>query len=173
VPDPSATLPALAAWDGTGPKVIKPALANAAQLVGFPAYPLRYRWTVVPFVADSATAGDSLMLQNPTEDGSLEVGVCVDNGGAPSCAKATLEVKRKTVSLAGLGRASGPLSLMGGRLAWNAFGRVRILDWRGRILWERWGAPGTSAELPARAERSLRTGSARLEFQGPGRRIVR
>jgi hypothetical protein len=69
-----------------------------------------------------------------------------------------------------LGRAhTGPVWFSGGGLSWNRAGMVRILDWNGRILWQRWGVPGATAQLPSDTERSLRAGAARMDFLAPGR----
>ncbi|MDB5105484.1 MAG: alpha-N-acetylglucosaminidase [Fibrobacteres bacterium] len=164
IPDPSVALPVLPSWNGEGKKVIRPKIANAAELAKFPKYPLRYLWAVNPYIADSSVAGDSLVLHEAQEDGNIEISLCVDNGGAPSCSKAVVEVKRISLSLL-LGRThSGPVWLDGNRLGWNRPGLARVMDWRGRILWQTWGAPGSSAQLPAGAERSLRMGAARLDF---------
>lgn len=164
IPDPAASLDSMPAWNGAAPKVIRPRIGNAAALADFPTYPLRYLWALDPLIADSALAGDSLTLQGPREDGNMEVSVCVDNGGTPSCSKAVLEVKRVPVSVLIGKRRVGPVWLSGHALAWKEAGLARVMDWRGRILWERWGSPGSQARLPADAERSLRIGAARLDF---------
>jgi regulation of enolase protein 1 (concanavalin A-like superfamily) len=169
IPDPAASLDPQPVWNGAGSKVLRAKIANKADLARFPTYPLRYLWTVDPFLSDSAAAGDSLVLTDPLENGTVEVTVCADNGGTPSCAKIDLEIQRVSTSLL-LGRAhAGPVRLSSGGLSWNRTGMVRILDWNGRILWQRWGTPGATAQLPSDTERSLRAGAARMDFLAPGR----
>jgi hypothetical protein len=164
IPDPRITLATPAPWDGTGSKVVKPGVANAAALAGFTGYPLRYLWSVAPLIVDTALGGDSLTVTHPVEDGDMEITLCADNGGAPSCAKAVLHVQRVTVSIL-RGRAhAGPVRLSSGRLAWNAPGLVRVVDWRGRVLWQVSGMPGYSAAMPPAVERSLHAHAARLDF---------
>jgi hypothetical protein len=164
IPDPVITLETVKAWTGAVPKVMKPKVGNGAELAKFPGYPVRYLWSVTPLISDSTLGGDSLVLLDPFEDGNMDVSLCVDNGGTPSCVQTVVEIKRMSVSIReGVYRA-GPVRLSGHRLDWNESGRARVLDWSGRVLWESWGNPGYSRELPARAERSLRIGTARLEF---------
>jgi hypothetical protein len=167
IPDPAISLASLPPWNGDGIEVIKPKVANAADLAGFPTYPLRYLWSVNPLIADSSLAGDSLVLQNPTEDGNIEVSLCADNGGWPSCAKTVMEIRRVASSLLSGRPHAGPVWLSKSRLSWNAAGLARIVDWRGRVLWESWGASGFSAQLPAGAVRSLSVSSARMQFLIP------
>jgi hypothetical protein len=164
IPDPQVSLPTPAPWDGTGKKVIRPVIANAPALAKFTGYPVRYLWSVAPLIVDTALKGDSITVTHPVEDGDMEITLCADNGGAASCAKAVLHVQRLTVSIL-LGRAhAGPVWISSGRLTWNAPGIVRIVDWRGRVLWQASGHAGQSAAMPAEAERSLRAHSARLDF---------
>jgi hypothetical protein len=169
IPDPAASLDPQAIWDGQGAKILKARIGNSAALALFPKYPLRYLWSVEPLIADTAQGGDSLSLRNPQDNGNVEVTVCADNGGTPSCPRIVLEIQRITTSLLWKRAQAGPVGISGGRLAWNRTGLVRIMDWRGRILWERWGTPGSSAQLPTGAERSLRIGAARMDFLSPTR----
>jgi hypothetical protein len=164
IPDPVISLETVKAWTGAAPKVMKPKVGNGAELAKFPGYPVRYLWSVSPLISDSTLGGDSLVLLDPFEDGNMDVSLCVDNGGTPSCVQTVVEIKRMSVSIRGGVFRAGPVRLSGHRLDWIESGRARVLDWSGRVLWESWGSPGYSRELPARAERSLRIGAARLEF---------
>ena len=170
IPDPVIELPAEPAWSGAAPKVIRAKLKNAAVLAAFPGYPVRYLWNVVPFVTDTSSSGDSLVLSEPGENGNLDITVCADNGGTPFCAVMVLAVERPVVSLRkGIGNG-GPLACEGRGFRWREAGLARIVDWRGRILWQAWGSAGGFAEPGAGAESALRTRAARLEFLAPARK---
>jgi|GEM_PF-5178871 len=171
IPDPAAALDSQPTWNGQAARVIHARVANAKDLARFPTYPLRYLWAVNPLFADTVAAGDSLVFQNPTDNGNVDVSLCVDNGGFPACVKTVLQIQRVSLALLRGRLHAGPVWLSGGRLAWNRPGLVRIMDWRGRVLWERWGSQGSSEEPPSGAAHSLRSGAARMDFleQKPGR----
>ncbi len=170
IPDPIVGLPVLPVWNGDSPRSIRPNLSNAADLARFPQYPVRYQWSVTPLLSDSSLGGDSLLLANPPDDGNMVVTLCADNGGAVSCAMAGMEVRRITTSLRPAGRYPGPVWLAGAQLNWNVPGLVRILDWRGRRLWESRGAAGSSARIPWAAERALQMHTARMDFSASKQR---
>ena len=81
VPDPDFTLAAELAWNGAAPLVLRPTLLNKARLDLVKGYPLRYLWSLDPDAADTAVAGDSLVLRNPAADGIL---VASQPNGAPT-----------------------------------------------------------------------------------------
>lgn len=165
IPDPLFTLPSKAKWNGSAPFKLKPALTNAADLAKSPYSPaFRFQWFLSIPIADTAQSGDSLILTDPVQDGFLEVTLCLDNGGMTHCAASEIEVDRNAVRLARPRASSGPVFLAGNRISWNSPARVRVCDWQGRLLWDRRGRPGESAELPPSAVRSLRSRTARLEI---------
>lgn len=165
IPDPLFTLPAKAKWNGSTPFKMKPTLTNAEALAQSPyAPPFRYQWFLSIPIVDTVQSKDTLILMDPAQDGILEVTLCLDNGGAPNCVAAEIDVDRFAVRLARLRTSSAPVVLAGGRVSWNAAVRVRVSDWQGRLLWDRRGRPGESAELPMNAARSLRSRQARLEI---------
>jgi hypothetical protein len=166
VPDPVFTLPVSAVWNGETPLVFRPAVSNRVELAVHPQHPLRYAWTLAPLVADSVLGGDTLALRNPIADGILTVGLCMDNGGEAACDTVEVEVKRTPTGLLVRGHGlPGGLVLAGSRLHWSAPGRVRVLDWRGRVLLDRRGAEGTQAEVPDRVLRDILRARARVEFR--------
>lgn len=167
IPDPVVELPPQPVWTGAAPKVIRAALKNSAALAAFPGYPVRYLWNVVPFVADTSSAGDSLVLAEPGENGNLDITVCADNGGAPFCAAMVLAVERPVVGLRKGPGVSGSLVREGSGFRWTRSGLARIVDWRGRMLWQAWGSAGGFAEPGAGAASALRSRAARLEFLAP------
>ncbi len=165
IPDPKVSLPAQATWNGLAPRVIRPVIVNAAALAAFPGYPLRYFWSIAPNVADTSIGADSLVLKDPGEDGNLEVTLCADNGGSQSCAKVIVAVERASVSLRRGALHAGPLYREGSGLRWTAPGLARIVDWRGRTLWQAFGARGAYAQPSSAADHALRARTARLEFR--------
>ena len=167
VPDPDFTLAAELAWNGAAPLVLRPTLLNKARLDLVRGYPLRYLWSLDPDVADTAVAGDSLVLRNPAADGILVASLCLDNGGEAHCDTTRVDVKRSAVSAAGAGiRLAGGLLLSGSRLTWLSAGEARLWDSRGRLLYRADGVPGTQREMPEAARKALGRG-ARLLFLVP------
>ena len=165
IPDPLFTLPAKTKWNGSAPLMLKATLTNAAEMAESPNSPaFNYHWFLSIPIVDTVQSGDTLTVMDPVQDGNLEVTLCLDNGGDTHCAVSIIDVDRMSVGLARLRRASGPVILAGGRVSWNSAARVRISDWQGRLLWDRRGRPGESAELPPAAVRSLRSRVARLEI---------
>jgi hypothetical protein len=165
VPDPVFTLPPKVGWNGQSPLVVKPAIANKARLDLFPAHPVAYAWSVQPLTADTAGGGDSLTLEDPLEDGLMEVELCLDNGGARSCDTSLVEVKRvATGLLAGALRLPGDLLLAGRTLRFTRAGRARLVDFRGRVLFEAHAAAGETREMSAEARRAFGGRRARLIF---------
>ena len=165
IPDPKFTLPATGKWKGAKTYVVRPSVTNLAALNAAKYVPaLRYLWSLSALVADTAQAGDSLKLSNPTEGGNLNVTLCMDNGGASLCAVDTVEIDLLSVGLAQRAARFGPVSLRGSSLTWNADAAVRIWDFRGRVLWQGRRLAGASAALPAAAARDLLQGRARMEI---------
>jgi hypothetical protein len=165
VPDPQITFPSALSWDGSKPMTLKPALSNGAELAKFPFWALRYAWTLSsPTMADTALAGDSLVLSNARQDGLLEVRVCVDNGGAPACGKAGVTIGPGSTSVAALRGAGGAVELAGRILLWRAHARVIAHDWNGRRIWEAEGNAGETLALPQGLARDLDRGRVRLQF---------
>lgn len=165
VPDPLFTLPAKTKWNGSAPLMLKATLTNAAEMAKSPYSPaFHYHWFLSIPMVDTVQSADTLIMMDPAQDGNLEVTLCLDNGGDTHCAVSLIEVDRMSVRVARLRSRSGPVTLSGGRVSWNSAARVRVSDWQGRLLWDRRGRPGESAELPPAAVRSLRSRIARLEI---------
>jgi hypothetical protein len=145
--------------------VVHPSLTNSAALKAskYPA-PLRYQWFLSAPIADTAQAGDSLTLSQPTQGGNLDVTLCMDNGGASSCLVHSVQIDLASVSLARRAARFGPVSLSGRVLAWNTDADVRVWDFRGRVLWRGHGSAGGTAFLPEAAVRDLLGGRARMEI---------
>lgn len=164
IPDPKITATAALSWNGVKPLALRPVVTNASALSQFPAWPVRYAWTLsAADMADTAAhAGDSLVLLDVLREGLLDVQICVDNGAAPACAHIGVTIDRSAVSIAALPGSGGAVGLLGRALVWRAPARVRAHGWDGRILWEASGEAGTVMELPAPVARALETRRARL-----------
>jgi hypothetical protein len=165
IPDPAFSLPAPGKWKTAKSYVVHPSLTNSAALKAskYPA-PLRYQWFLSAPIADTAQAGDSLTLSQPTQGGNLDVTLCMDNGGASSCLVHSVQIDLASVSLARRAARFGPVSLSGRVLAWNTDADVRVWDFRGRVLWRGHGSAGGTAFLPEAAVRDLLGGRARMEI---------
>ncbi|MDB5105482.1 MAG: hypothetical protein JWP91_3171 [Fibrobacteres bacterium] len=165
IPDPKFILPAKPKWNGDAPLALRPELTNAIELKASPYSPaFRYQWFLSVNIADTAQSSDSLVLSRPAQDGILEVTLCLDNGGAVSCAATQVAISRLSARLAGRGGSMGAIAMNGGRLLWNRPGRARVWTWQGRLLWEGRGHAGESSELPGPALRALANQNARLEI---------
>lgn len=92
IPDPEFTLTAPPAWNGTTPLQLKPAITNAAIIAASLAPSIRYLWSLSGVAADTALGSDFLTLVQGTQQGTLKVGLCLDNGGAQSCKEASLSI---------------------------------------------------------------------------------
>jgi len=166
IPDPAMALPADLSWPGEKPLVLRPAVFNKPQLNLFTGYPLRYAWSLEPLAADTAHAGDSLTLSDPLADGAFSAILCMDNGGAADCDTVRVTVEPVPTALAPAGIAlPGGMRLLGSRLFWTSAGTVRLWDWRGRLLFEARGFPGSVREVPPATLRALHGRRARLTFR--------
>lgn len=165
IPDPKFTLPPAAKWNGQKPYAVRPTVTNLAALKAAPyAPPFRYQWYLSPLAADTAQAGDSLTLSEPTAEGNLDVTLCLDNGGSISCVIHPVTVAYASTRLADRAARLGPVSLRGSLLEWNADAVVRVWAFDGRILWRGRGRAGAATILPEGAARDLFRGRARLEI---------
>lgn len=165
IPDPLVTLPAKAPWPGPGPLVIRPVVSNAVALKASAYHPdLHYQWFLSEPLADTAQAGDSLKLSNPTVEGVLDITLCMDNGGEVHCAASEIRIGRAS-GLAARGFQLGSLVLEENSLYWSVPGRVLIRDVHGRVLWQGHGLAGSRAPLHGDVHRALRQRRAFLEFR--------
>ena len=167
IPDPQFSLPALSKWVGGSPFVIKPILLNASALKAAPYSPaLRYLWTLSDPIMDTAQGDDSLVLSKPIASSSVDIELCMDNGGAGSCHTMTVDVNILKVSISKSHRFSlGPIELVGNTLAWNSSAHVRISTVQGHCLLERRGRAGDVFVLPTSVIRQLTSHRARLEIK--------
>jgi hypothetical protein len=165
IPDPDFSLLAAGKWKGAATYAVRPVLLNKAALQAVPdAPPLHYRWTLSAAIADTAQGGDSLILSHPTQGGTLDITLCMDNGGAQACHAHSVEIDLATVRLAIGALRFGPARLNGRTLEWYADAAARIWDFRGRLLWQGGGRAGSAVLLPENAARDLLRGRARLEI---------
>ena len=165
IPDPQFTLPSPAKWTGAKPYVLRPTVTNSAALKASPyAPPFRYQWFLSPALADSARAGDSLTLSDPDQDGTMQVTLCLDNGGAARCQIHELAVNRTALRLAARLARLGPVTLEDRSLSWNADGAARVWGFDGRLLWQGRGRAGMATRIPDVAARALYRGGAHLEI---------
>jgi hypothetical protein len=165
IPDPKFTLASAVAWDGRKILAIKPILTNGPALAKFPDKPLKYSWTLSALIADTVQAGDSLVLSNAHEDGSLIVHLCVDNGGTAACEQTAVTISAPVPVLALRGGGGRVALLAGGTLVWISPALVSAHAWNGRLLWEARGNAGASRELPAPLAKALENRRAWLSVR--------
>lgn len=92
IPDPEFTLPAPPTWNGTTSLQLKPAISNAAIIAASLAPSIRYLWSLSGVAADTTLGADFLTLVQGSQQGTLKVGLCLDNGGAQSCKEASISI---------------------------------------------------------------------------------
>ncbi len=166
IPDPQFSLPASSKWVGGAPFSIKPTLINASVLEAAPySPPLRYLWTLSDPIMDTAQVGDSLVLSKPIASSSVDIRLCMDNGGVGSCQTMTVDVSILTGLFKAQRFSSGPIKFHGNTLAWNSSAHVRIWTVQGHCLWEKRGRAGDVFVLPASVIRLLTYHQARLEIK--------
>lgn len=123
IPDPVFTLPQLPTWGGADTLRVNPAIANLAALRAAGMPPLRYVWTLSGVESDSTSTGGVLRLSKPKGGGSINIALCLDNGGTPMCVETAVNVSAPALGLRKPAAAA------------KAFGKSGIRrDARGRAL---------------------------------------
>lgn len=138
IPDPVFTLPPLPAWSGKDSLAIRPSISNLAAIRASRDSVLRWRWTFSGPGVDTTMLPDGVMLRGADSDGTLEIGLCLDNGADPVCKTATLVVSEATASL------RAPRSFLP-KQPFRA-GVFRDRDARGRIIQSMDGRSGSAAK---------------------------
>jgi hypothetical protein len=128
VPDPVFSLPFGLQWDGRDTFEIEPVISNLKAIVESPFQELHYSWSLDSIEADTSWVGSSLELKPMANDGTLGIGLCIDNGGAKVCGKTTIAVWH--------GMASSSSSAVLAKLRNNAapFRSANLYDVTGRLL---------------------------------------
>lgn len=93
IPDPEVAVEAPAAWDGRTPIVVVPRLANRERLTAAGADAVDLAWDVSGPVVRRSTPGGGLELRRSLMSGPLTVTLTASNGGRPTTARATIEVR--------------------------------------------------------------------------------
>lgn len=104
IPEPVFAFPADLRWIG-GHLLVRPIIANLAEIKASPEPELNWAWTVSGPSLDTVWLRDGILLAADGKSGPLQLGLCLDNRGKPACGTATLLLS-STVSLAGAGRGS-------------------------------------------------------------------
>lgn len=86
IPDPQVSLPAVASWNGVDSLVLRPTFLNLKAIKASRDSVIRFAWTLSAPIADTAWRDGALVLRSASNEGTITVGLCADNGGTPSCA---------------------------------------------------------------------------------------
>ena len=130
IPEPAFDFAANLAWSGKDSLKIRPVVSNLAAMKASPNPSLHWTWTISGLEADTAWLPDGIMLEKAAGNGTLTLGLCLDNDGPPTCKQAGVKVSPATAaSLLAWPRASANrLSRNDGR---DASGRKVLLSGSG------------------------------------------
>jgi hypothetical protein len=132
IPDPAFTL-ASKSWDGKDSLFLAPKIANLAVIKALRDSVINYAWTVSDVEVDTAWRDSGLLLTYAHAAGTLKVGLCLDNGGAPVCKGATVAISVPSVGIlasAPVPSASAPTFDARGRRLKPANRRGAAPPWR-------------------------------------------
>ena len=96
IPEPKVHLQAPTGWDGRSPLDITVIADNQAALNKAGAGALTVRWQADSFAVTQEARGATLHLKRAQRSGLLTVTATVDNGGIPTIASATIDVREPT-----------------------------------------------------------------------------
>ncbi len=96
IPEPRIHLQTQKSWDGRSPLDIAVIAENQAALTKAGAGALTVRWQADSFAVTQEARGTTLHLTRAQRSGLLTVKATVDNGGTPTTASATIEVREPT-----------------------------------------------------------------------------
>jgi concanavalin A-like lectin/glucanase superfamily protein/uncharacterized protein DUF2341 len=150
IPEPAFTLPAGVAWNGRDSMAFRPVIANLAAIKASRDSALHWSWTLAGPETDTAWLKDGLMLKSGAVEGSLEVGLCLDNSGAVVCRTAVVTLSRTSAPVSSIpirNAGNGAGSMAGKTAAMQARG---FRDAAGRL---RTGTPSNLFGTPARPGR--------------------
>jgi hypothetical protein len=99
IPDPVFTLPGLPDWNGKDSLAFKPAIGNLEAIRASRDSVLHWVWSFTGPSVDTGWLEDGVMLRKADSEGTLQIGLCLDNGSAPVCKTANLTVSATAVSL--------------------------------------------------------------------------
>jgi hypothetical protein len=96
IPDPVLAMPTALVWNGIDSLLLKPVITNIVDVRASGEPVLHYAWELSGLNADTIWRSGALMLKSSLEQGSLKVGLCIDNGGTPACKSTNVIVSRST-----------------------------------------------------------------------------
>jgi hypothetical protein len=94
VPEPVFTLPAGLVWNGRDAMIFRPSISNLPAIKASRDTAIHWAWTVSGLEADTAWVKDGLNLRSTAAEGTLMVGLCLDNSGPAACQTASITVSR-------------------------------------------------------------------------------
>lgn len=123
IPEPALSMPASMTWNGQDSLLLKPTITNMGGIKSSKEPSLHYAWTLTGMTADTIWRTGALMLKSSLDQGSLNVGLCVDNNGSPACQSTRITVSRSTSLAAAEAAARASASSYAAKPAWDAAGR--------------------------------------------------
>lgn len=161
IPDPVFTLPAWPLWRSSRPEdtlLLKPDISNLAEIRASAAPEIRFSWTLTGITLDTLHRKEALLVKNPRGSGTVQVKLCLQNGGPVSCKEAALMVEMATTHLVSRGAEAGSLRYESGRIVFGIPGHLRIWNMKGRLLVDKKGRAGENYLLDPARRRELEAG---------------
>jgi hypothetical protein len=90
-PDPIFTLPATLTWNGNDSLPFRPTITNLAAIRTSPDSVIHWIWNLSGPQVDTVTLSDGLLLKNG-KPGTLQIELCLDNGGFANCKSSSIVV---------------------------------------------------------------------------------
>ncbi len=114
IPEPAFDFSANLAWSGRDSLKVRPVVANLAAIKASPSPALHWAWTISGLLADTTLEEDGIILTNSAGNGTLILGLCLDNDGPPTCKSAGVNVSpAAAVSIAAMIRSANAERLSG------------------------------------------------------------
>lgn len=85
IPDPVFAFDPVPVWTGQDSLAVRAVVQNLAQVKASASPDIAWAWTVGGLPVDTAWRTDRLVLRAPGGSGRIDVGLCLDNGGAQVC----------------------------------------------------------------------------------------
>jgi hypothetical protein len=99
IPEPAFTFPSSLTWNGADSVALRPVISNLAAIKASRDTAIHWAWTLTGADADTSWLKDGLMLRKASAEGSLQVGLCLDNSGPSTCHNLGVTVSAATAGL--------------------------------------------------------------------------
>jgi hypothetical protein len=153
IPDPefnlSSPFNAGEVWNGGDTIEIQPFVTNLSAILALdaPYNTINYVWTRSGVTISSVMNENIITLRRAYGDGTLNIQLCADNGGAVNCKAIDIEVLRPVGILDKENVPLIPIEMQGGLLKWNRHARIKVWSMEGRLIFNEAGQKGRKLEL--------------------------